>query len=620
MRTSVIIPCHNAAAYLDEAIGSVLAQDRPADEIIVIDDASSDSSLAVARKWEALRPRLIRVFEADLRHPGRIRNIGAELASGDALLFLDADDVLGEDALRALLATVERNREAVAIGPWRRLERHDGQWLVRPPSCKPRAAGEDPLSAWLTGWYHPPCSVLWSRTAFDRAGRWDDAAPINQDGDLVMRALVNGTVLAEAPHGMSYYRRLPDGAGSVSGSRLTATGLRGRLYVVTKIAWLLVAHGRLSACRTALQSAFGSIARDAGARHPAIQDEAKQLAHEFCGPRWRRPVQRHEERTTQQLPAVLKHTTAALLLPARPSVSVVIPTYNRARSLLSTLKTVLAQSFSDFEVIVVDDGSTDNTAQVIASVPDTRVRYLRQPVNQGAAAARNRGMREARGEFVAFLDSDDEWFPEKLARQVARFRTAPPSVGLLYTGVETVHDDGARSVQKATVRGYAYAKMLCRNVIHGGGSNVMIRRSVVAVAGFFNETLPAIEDYEYWLRISRFFEIDCDENPLVRYYDRHAGGRRSRLLQANLDARWWFYRTYRTQMRAAGAAHLFLLQTVRWAELYGGAGRGALRRFALQAVWERPASRMAFATLARSLWPHVEALPWVRRHAVVNQT
>ena len=118
-----------------------------------------------------------------------------------------------------------------------------------------------------------------------------------------------------------------------------------------------------------------------------------------------------------------------------PTVSVIIPTYNRAHLLPRALESVLAQTFEDLEVLVVDDGSTDGTEAVVTGYDD-RVRYLRQPQNAGVSAARNRGLREARGEFVAFLDSDDEWFPEKLARQVERFRELPDRVGLLYCGVQ----------------------------------------------------------------------------------------------------------------------------------------------------------------------------------------
>src|SRR5690625_3525723 len=164
-----------------------------------------------------------------------------------------------------------------------------------------------------------------------------------------------------------------------------------------------------------------------------------------------------------------------------PTVTVVIPTYNRAHVVHRAIDSVLGQTFADFELIVVDDGSTDGTEAVLSTYTDPRIRYLVQLVNRGVSAARNRGIKEARGEFVAFLDSDDEWFPEKLERQVNRFKRAPDNVGLVYCGVETVGRPSGPWIYEPAHRGDIYNKLLERNVIHTG-SGAMIRRSVVGAA------------------------------------------------------------------------------------------------------------------------------------------
>ncbi len=190
-----------------------------------------------------------------------------------------------------------------------------------------------------------------------------------------------------------------------------------------------------------------------------------------------------------------------------PLVSVVIPSYQRERAVVDAVRSVLDQSFTDLEVLVVDDASTDGTVAAVEGLGDDRVRVLRQAQNQGAGAARNRAMREARGRYVAFLDSDDVWLPDKLALQVAAFEAAPEAIGLIYGGTEVVDAHGVITRTSPSERGDLYRQLLARNVLHGGGSNVMIRRSVIASVGWFDESFAAIEDYDYWLRIARMY--DC---------------------------------------------------------------------------------------------------------------
>jgi len=221
MRISIVVPCHNAGDYLAETLQSALAQSRPPDEIIVVDDGSSDASINVARSFGDA----VRVVERRNGSAAETRNQGHALASGDAVMFLDADDVLGPDALEGLVAMPALANRGVVCSPWQRLELRDGTWLRRPPSCASRLPGEDPLKAWLRGWYHPTSSVLWAREALERAGRWNREAGVNDDGDLMMRAFALGVPFGVATCGSVYYRRLPDSSLSLSGKRCTLVGL-----------------------------------------------------------------------------------------------------------------------------------------------------------------------------------------------------------------------------------------------------------------------------------------------------------------------------------------------------------------------------------------------------------
>jgi GT2 family glycosyltransferase len=198
-----------------------------------------------------------------------------------------------------------------------------------------------------------------------------------------------------------------------------------------------------------------------------------------------------------------------------PLVSVVVPSHNRARLLRRTLQSILAQHLRDLEVVVVDDGSTDDTAGVAAAL-DPRVVVHRSQRPEGVSAARNRGIASARGAWVAFCDDDDLWSPEKLARQLTAAEEA--RAGWVYAGDVNVDDtlqvlSGGRPPDPATVM-----SLLPRwNPIASGGSNVLVRSSVLASAGGFDSTLRRTEDWDLWIRLSRTGPPAWVCAPLVAY-------------------------------------------------------------------------------------------------------
>jgi glycosyltransferase involved in cell wall biosynthesis len=195
-----------------------------------------------------------------------------------------------------------------------------------------------------------------------------------------------------------------------------------------------------------------------------------------------------------------------------PLVSVIIPTYNRGWILKEALDSVLAQDFCDFELIVVDDGSTDDTAEILAGCGPP-VRVLTQP-NRGVSAARNRGLAAARGQLVAFLDSDDLWLPGKLNEQVGFFRANPEAV--VCQTQELWIRDGVRVNPKERHR--KFSGMIferCLPLCLVSPSAVMIRKCLFDVVGDFDEQLPACEDYDLWLRISCRYPIHLIDTALI---------------------------------------------------------------------------------------------------------
>jgi glycosyltransferase involved in cell wall biosynthesis len=182
-----------------------------------------------------------------------------------------------------------------------------------------------------------------------------------------------------------------------------------------------------------------------------------------------------------------------------PLISVIIPVYNAAGTILETLDSVSRQTFPDFEILVIDDGSTDETVSRLGQVHDGRMRLASFP-NGGLAEARNRGIREARGEFLSFIDADDLWTPEKLESQLTALRSHPEA-GIAYSWTVFIDQQGRFLFAKEPMffEGDVSAHLL-KSCFIASGSNVLIRRRCVESVGSFDVGLKAAEDWDYWLR------------------------------------------------------------------------------------------------------------------------
>lgn len=201
-------------------------------------------------------------------------------------------------------------------------------------------------------------------------------------------------------------------------------------------------------------------------------------------------------------------------------VSIILPTYNRAYSIRRSIESILRQTYSRWELLVIDDGSTDHTEEIVAEIAasDSRVLYRRQACNGGVAAARNEGIRQARYEYIAFQDSDDVWKEDKLERQMQVFADRP-QVGMVYCAFEGEKQDGTRicfpdnSVGTENLQGNMYRLLLQRNVIDA--PTAVIYKECLDRVGGFDETLTCLEDWELFLRIAKEYEIGCVTEPLL---------------------------------------------------------------------------------------------------------
>lgn len=200
-----------------------------------------------------------------------------------------------------------------------------------------------------------------------------------------------------------------------------------------------------------------------------------------------------------------------------PLITVIIPTYNLDRYVRSAIDSVLRQTYRNVEIIVVDDGSNDNTRDIVKIYEKKRVNYIFKE-NGGLASARNAGVANSSGELIAFLDADDVWIENKLTVQfenMLKRKTALVGCGYYWVDtdlniLEQVSPDDFKD------RGDLLSKLLLNNVIYGSGSGVLLKRECFERVGFFDENLSGAEDWDMWLRIAKYFEISFVKEPLVK--------------------------------------------------------------------------------------------------------
>lgn len=279
---SVITPCYNAAPFVGETIAAVAAQTYPTIEHILVDDGSTDGTWDIL---QAHRDRVTLLRSPANRGGARARNRGTELARGAFLMYLDADDVIGPDAIGALVGAVRERPGTIGYCPWWHLRQVNGAWRAVPPPVPLPAPDGDTLHEWLNGIGVPPCAVLWRRDVYEATGGWDESLTLNDDAELMMRALVRGARLVRADGGAVYYRDHPDTRISVSRDLSSEDKLRSAMRSYQKIAAELQGIGGLDKYALAIGRVFQHLA-EIGFRegYRASARECLELGRRLAGP------------------------------------------------------------------------------------------------------------------------------------------------------------------------------------------------------------------------------------------------------------------------------------------------------------------------------------------------
>ncbi len=202
-------------------------------------------------------------------------------------------------------------------------------------------------------------------------------------------------------------------------------------------------------------------------------------------------------------------------------VSVIIPVYNRTNFLQRAIKSVLNQKYKNFELIIIDDYSNENVEELVKRFNDSRIIFLKNKVNKGVSYSRNKGINNSKYNFIAFLDSDDEWLPEKLNNQI-RYLKLHPNINLVHTEEIWIRN-GKRVNQKKRHKksgGDIFLQSLELCLI--SPSSVLFRNEIFTKYGLFDESLPVCEDYDLWLRITAFEEVGFISEPTIIKYGGHS--------------------------------------------------------------------------------------------------
>ena len=268
-------------------------------------------------------------------------------------------------------------------------------------------------------------------------------------------------------------------------------------------------------------------------------------------------------------------------MPDDPRVSVIITTHNRATLLPRAVHSVLAQTYGDYEIIVVDDGSSDDTQAVIADFEDQRIRSVRRNRSGGASAARNTGISKSRGEYIAFLDDDDEWTPTKLERQVAILDSSPPTVAMVYGWVDFVDDltGDVSHRERITMEGDVFDSLVAMRT-PGPTSVLMVRTSVAGEIDGFDESLPRHNDIDFICRISKQYHVALLPEVVLIHHGGHGHERISDNTPQSISHAVSQLRrhmvTYADELDRRPKAHAAVLRSIAVMEFMSGNIRASL--------------------------------------------
>gem|GEM_PF-181890 len=427
---SIIIPVHNGARFIKQAIDNILQQNYPAIEIILVDDGSTDDTQKVVEKLNVD----VRCFYQPNSGPASARNRAIRDVSGEYIAFLDVDDLWPENNLELLMKYLIENPDLDLVRGYAQLFRlnQEGktEYIGNPKESYPNYIG----------------AALYRKSVFEKVGLYDPELRFGEDGDWFNRAVEKKVLM----------------------KRLEEVTLLVRRH-----------EGNMTKGKSIVEL-------------NALKVFKKKLERKRSG-----EVNPAEE-ITQPLPS------------SQPLISVIIPVFNGAAFISDAINSVFQQDYKNLEVIVVDDGSTDNTAEMV-EMSGRNIKYLHQE-NNGPAAARNKGVKIASGKYIAFLDADDFWDANKLSRQMSILLEKPEIAAVIgFTYKHPMSMDLEIAKTNAKEKGTFMLSL--------GAS--LFRKSVFKKVGYFETDMRSGEDIDWFLRAREASVHIIIHKDVVQYYRSH---------------------------------------------------------------------------------------------------
>ena len=246
-------------------------------------------------------------------------------------------------------------------------------------------------------------------------------------------------------------------------------------------------------------------------------------------------------------------------------ISIILPAYNRENTIACSIQSILKQTWKDFELIIVDDGSTDNTCSVVETFSDSRIKYYRQE-NAGASSARNMGVIYSESDIIAFCDSDDTWKEDKLEKQI-RFMEDNPEISLVYTAyMMHMHDKEVRVPNEGYICDRnILSRLLVKNTI--GAPTIMVKKDVFRAVGGFDTSMKSLEDWDFAIKVAKKYQIGFIDEILVDAYDTGTGISHS--IAPYFQSRCLMVTRYASDMQRLGIFDIYVSDILERAESNG---------------------------------------------------